>query len=129
MHVAIVSPEFPPDIGGVETYAVEFVKELARRRCEVTVFTVRHAQGEIRLPGVRVEPVLKLCRAIDRETLAEFGADVWHALNAAYAWIAAERPNGLVTVHGNDFLHPYFPVAQPDLRRVPSSWRWSKAVS
>jgi phosphatidylinositol alpha-1,6-mannosyltransferase len=129
MRIAIVSPEFPPDIGGVETYAFEYVKELASRGHEVTVFTVRHAQGEADLPGVRVEPVLRLCRAIDRETFARFDADVWHALNAAYAWIAHEQPNGLVSVHGNDFLRPYFPVAQPDLRHFPLAWRWSDAVS
>jgi phosphatidylinositol alpha-1,6-mannosyltransferase len=129
MRIAIVSPEFPPDIGGVETYAFEFVKELASRGHQVTVFTVRHPRGEADLPGVRIEPVLRLCRAIDRETFARFSADVWHALNAAYAWIMEERRNGLVSVYGNDFLRPYYPIAQPDLRRFPLAWRWSDAVS
>jgi phosphatidylinositol alpha-1,6-mannosyltransferase len=129
MRVAIVSPEFPPDIGGVETYAYEYVKELASRGHEVTVFTVRHARGEAQLSGVSIEPVLKLCRKVDTETFARFSADAWHALNAAYAWIAEERPNGLVSVHGNDFLRPYYPIAQPDLRRLPMAWRWSDAVS
>ncbi|TMH00853.1 MAG: glycosyltransferase family 4 protein, partial [Betaproteobacteria bacterium] len=129
MRIAIVSPEFPPDIGGVETYAFEYVKELASRGHEVTVFTVHHARGEAELPGVRIEPVLRLCRAIDRETFARFNADVWHALNAAYAWIANERPVGLVSVYGNDFLRPYYPIAQPDLRHFPLAWRWSDAVS
>lgn len=129
MRIAIVSPEFPPDIGGVETYAFEYVKELASRGDEVTVFTIRHAQGEVELRGVRVEPVLRLCRAIDQETLGRFSADVWHALNAAYAWAACDRPNGLVSVHGNDFLRPYLPVAQPDLRRIPLVWRWSAGIS
>jgi phosphatidylinositol alpha-1,6-mannosyltransferase len=129
MRIAIVSPEFPPDIGGVETYALEYVKELASRGHEVMVFTIRHARGEADLPGVRVEPVLRLCQAIDRETFARFSADVWHALNAAYAWIAHEQPNGLVSVHGNDFLRPYYPIAQPDLRRFPLAWRWSGVIS
>ncbi len=129
MHVAVVSPEFPPDIGGVETYAFEFVKELARRGHQITVFTVRHPQGEANLPGVSIEPVLKLCRAIDRETLASYTADVWHALNAAYAWVANERPSGVVSVYGNDFLRPYYPIARPDLRRFPVAWRWADAVS
>ena len=128
MRIAIVSPEFPPDIGGVETYAFEYVKELASRGHEVTVFTVRHERGEVELPGVRIEPVLKLCRAIDTETFARFSADAWHALNAAYAWVAHERPNGVVSVHGNDFLRPYYPIAQPDLRRLPLAWRWSDAA-
>ncbi len=129
MRVAIVSPEFPPDIGGVETYAFEYVKELASRGHEITVFTIRHARGEAKIAGVRIEPVLKLCRAADANTFAMFHVDVWHALNAAYAWIAVEMPNGLVSVHGNDFLRPYYPVAQPDLRRFPMAWRWSDAVS
>lgn len=129
MRVAIVSPEFPPDIGGVETYAREFVKELAGRGIEVTVFTVRHPKGEIEMPGVRIEPVLRLCRAADRATFASFDADVWHALNAAYAWIASERPNGVVSVHGNDFLRPYYPVAQPDFRDLPGSRFWAATVA
>ena len=129
MRIAIVSPEFPPDIGGVETYALEFVKELASRGHQLTVFTVRHPKGEESLPGVRIEPVLKLCRAIDRETFASFDADAWHALNAAYAWIADDRPESVVSVYGNDFLRPYYPIAQPDLRRVPLIWRWSDEIS
>jgi phosphatidylinositol alpha-1,6-mannosyltransferase len=129
MRVAVISPEFPPDIGGVETYAVEFVKELARRGHQITVFTVRHPQGEEELPGVSIKPVLKLCRAVDRETLAAYSADVWHALNAAYAWVANERPHGVVSVYGNDFLRPYYPIAQPDLRRLPLAWRWADVVS
>ena len=129
MHVAIISPEFPPDIGGVETYAVEYVKDLAGRGHEVTVFTVRHPRGEHELPGVRIEPMLRLCRAADRETFASCRPDVWHALNAAYAWIAEEHANSVVSVHGNDFLRPYYPVAQPDLKRVPLVWRWSDEVS
>ena len=106
MRVAIVSPEFPPDIGGVETYAFEYVKELAHRGHHVTVFTVRHPGGEVALPGVRIEPVLRLCRSADRKAFAAHVADIWHPLNAGYAWIANERPSGLVTVHGNDFLRP-----------------------
>ena len=129
MRIAIVSPEFPPDIGGVETYAYEFVKELASRGHDVIVFTVRHAAGEVQLPGVRIEPRLKLCRSADRATFAGFDADVWHALNAAYAWIASEAPTGIVSVHGNDFLRPYYPTAQPDLRRLPGAHYWTGAVT
>ena len=129
MRVAVVSPEFPPDIGGVETYAFEVVAELARRGHEVTVFTVRHPRGEAEIAGVRIEPVLKLCTAIDRETFDAHRADAWHALNAAYAWITNHRPGSLVSVYGNDFLRPYYPLAQPDLRRYPMSWRWADSFS
>ena len=54
MRVAIVSPEFPPDIGGVETYAWEYARELARRNHEVTVFTVRHPEGEVTSPEAQI---------------------------------------------------------------------------
>jgi hypothetical protein len=30
MRIGIVAPEFPPEIGGIETYVYEFVRELAR---------------------------------------------------------------------------------------------------
>jgi phosphatidylinositol alpha-1,6-mannosyltransferase len=129
MRIGIVSPEFPPDIGGVETYAYEFVKELASRGHEVIVFTVRHPSRTVRLPGVRIEPRLKLCRAADAATFGLFDVDIWHALNAAYAWVASDRPNGIVSVHGNDFLRPYYATAQPDLRRLPGSQYWSDAFA
>jgi phosphatidylinositol alpha-1,6-mannosyltransferase len=129
VRVAIVSPEFPPNIGGVETYAGEYVSELARRGHEITVFTVPHARGEESIPGVIVRPVLRLCRGADRRTLSAYEADTWHVLNAAYSWLAFERPRCLVTVHGNDFLEPYYPIAQPDLGRLPIAWRWFGASS
>ena len=37
MRIGIVSPEFPPEKGGIQTYAFEFTQELARRGYEVTV--------------------------------------------------------------------------------------------
>jgi phosphatidylinositol alpha-1,6-mannosyltransferase len=129
MRVAILSPEFPPDVGGVETYACEYAQEIARRGHEVTVFTVRHACGEIELPGVCVKPLLRLSRAADRAVVAGHAADAWHALNAGYAWLANEKPNGLVTVHGNDFLRPYVPLLEPDMNRLPFAWRWSALAS
>jgi glycosyltransferase involved in cell wall biosynthesis len=65
MKIAIVSPEFPPDIGGVETYAFEFCRELARQGHAVTVFTQRHAEDEAALPGLEVVPGLSFAQASD----------------------------------------------------------------
>jgi len=90
---------------------------------------VPHPQGEASLPGVRIKPVLKLCRDADRKTFASFRADAWHALNAAYSWIATDRSDSVVSVYGNDFLQPYYPIARPDLSEMPVLWRWSDAVS
>jgi phosphatidyl-myo-inositol dimannoside synthase len=114
MRIGIVSPEFPPDVGGIQTYAFEYAQEVARRGHEVTVFTTPHPQGELSWSGFKIEPVLRLRRRLDRAVIHRHRMDVWHCLNAAYAWIAAEVAPVFVTVHGNDFLAPYLPVGQLD---------------
>ena len=126
MHVGVIAPEFPPEIGGIQTYAYEFVRELARRGHRVTVFTRPHTDGEASLPGVKVVAVLKLRRALDRHILRDTTIDVWHVMNAAYAWVALEAAPVVTSVHGNDFLQPYLPVARPDLQRLPRLWRSSR---
>ena len=121
--VGLIAPEFPPDIGGVETYSFELAAALAAIGHRVTVFTVPHAGGETTVPGVSVSPVLRYRRRLDRQLIDQYPVDVWHAANASYAWIASETPNLVVSVHGNDFLLPYSEVARPDLDRLPSLWR------
>ena len=125
MHVGVISPEFPPDIGGIETYAYEFCRELASRGHRVTVFTQRHPKGEVEPQGVAVVPALRMRRPVDREILRDSSVDVWHVMNAAYAWLALEAKPVLVSVHGNDFLKPYLGVARPSLDRLPWLWRSS----
>lgn len=115
MKIGIVSPEFPPEKGGIQTYAFEFTKELTRRGHEVTVFTTPHPAGELESMPFRIEPVLKLRRRFDREILRH-EIDLWHAMNASYSWLALEHSRVFVTVHGNDFLWPYHPVARLDFR-------------
>ena len=126
MHVGVISPEFPPEVGGIQTYACEFVRELARRGVRVTVFTQPHADGEASLPGVKIVPALRLRRALDRHVLQAPAIDAWQVMNAAYAWVALEASPVVISVHGNDFLQPYFPVARPDLQRLPGLWRSSR---
>lgn len=116
MKIGIVSPEFPPEKGGIQTYAFEYAQEIARRGHEVTVFTSPHPDGELKAAPFRIEPVLKLRRRFDREILRE-KMDVWHAMNASYSWLALESSRVFVTVHGNDFLWPYHPVARLDFRQ------------
>ncbi len=114
MRIGIVAPEFPPDIGGVETYSYEFSAELARRGHEVSVFTHRHiVPGEI-VPGITVIPELRQQRAADWQLLKKYSLDAWHVMNASYAWLALQNPDVVISVHGNDFISPYFlPLAQP----------------
>ncbi len=116
MKIGLVSAEFPPDTGGVQTYAWEYAHELARRGHEVVVFTLPHPAGEAATSALRIEPVLRLRRRFDREIFRREKVDVWHALNAAYSWMALEFAPVFVTVHGNDFVCPYQPVARLDLR-------------
>lgn len=125
MDVGVISPEFPPDIGGIETYAYEFARELATRGHNVTVLTQAHAKGEAATPGVKVVPGLRLRRAVDRATIRGTRVDVWHIMNAAYAWVASEASAVVVSVHGNDFLQPYVHAARPALDRYPGLWRSS----
>lgn len=119
MKIGIVSPEFPPAIGGVETYAHQFVRALARMRpeWEISVFTRPHPQGEIEIPGVRVVPALRWRRRLDSRLFGSTSVDAWHVMNAAYGWLCGEAPNVVVSVHGNDFLRPYLPLLRPDLQR------------
>jgi phosphatidyl-myo-inositol dimannoside synthase len=126
MRVNIVSPEFPPDLGGVETYAYEFAKELQCRGHEVRVFTIRHEAGEVDMPGIEVLPVLTQRRDVDRRVLRAFDADVWHAMTAGYAWLALEGWPTVVSVHGNDFLWRRGLTAQPSLQGLPFLWRLSR---
>ncbi|HIA08911.1 MAG TPA: glycosyltransferase family 1 protein [Chromatiaceae bacterium] len=124
-HIGIVSPEFPPDIGGIENYALGYVLALAKLDYRVTVFTRKHDQGEISLPDIEIRPVLKLRRALDRGVIKNPAIDVWHCMNAAYAWVAEEthRPV-VVSVHGNDFLHAYIPMTAPAIYQFGPLWRW-----
>jgi glycosyltransferase involved in cell wall biosynthesis len=118
MKIGVVSPEFPPEKGGIQTYAIEFSRELARRGHEVTVFTQPHGEGEMEMRDFRIEPLLRTRWRFDRAIVSRFKMDVWHAMNAAYATLALETPRVFVTVHGNDFLQPYFPVARLDWPRL-----------
>ena len=127
MRIGIVAPEFPPDIGGIETYACEFSMEIARRGHEVTVFTHRRARNA-EIPGVKVVPELQQRKATDWRLLKNFAPDVWHVMNASYAWLALQRREVIVSVHGNDFINPYFLPMIPPLPDVPGLWRFESQL-
>jgi glycogen synthase len=77
LYIGIVAYEFPPDIGGVETYSYEFAKELVKQGYKVTVFTRKHKE-EVKLEGVEIQPVLQACRKKDRQILQDSSIDAWH---------------------------------------------------
>jgi phosphatidylinositol alpha-1,6-mannosyltransferase len=123
MRIGVVAPEFPPDIGGIETYAYEFSKELARRGHDVFVFTLAESECEIEMPGIKVLPVLSQKYQKDRQLPKIYSMDVWHVMNAGYAWLATETNPVIVSVHGNDFISPYHLPMRPNLPRLPGLWR------
>lgn len=123
MHIAIVAPEFPPEFGGMQTYAVEFARELVLRGHRVTVCTRRRPTPAPEMAGVEVRQVLSGRAGADLRELRRVDPDAWHVMNAAYAWVALHCSPTLVSIHGNDFLRPYVPVGEPDLSHLPGLWR------
>jgi phosphatidylinositol alpha-1,6-mannosyltransferase len=123
VRIGIVAPEFPPDVGGIETYAYEISRELARRDHDVFVFTKPHIGGEVESRGIQVLPILLMKYKPDRSLPKNFKMDVWHVMNAAYAWLALETEPVVISVHGNDFINPYYLVSGFNFQRLPGLWR------
>jgi phosphatidylinositol alpha-1,6-mannosyltransferase len=130
MHIGIVTSEFPPDIGGVETYAVEFAKTLVNLGYEVSIFVHTHHNTKLSIPGITLFPVLKFCRRLDRNTLKQYEVDAWHVMNAAHSWLALETDKPVVvSIHGNDFLNPYPLTCTPALASWEPLWRFSSLLT
>ena len=116
LRIGLVTSEFPPNLGGVETYAWQLAKELGRRpNLQVTVYAPHNSAGITAPPGVTIKPILSSCMGLDWPKLENEPVDVWHALSAAHAWIAEKNRPTVVSVHGNDFLAPYPLTARPAL--------------
>ena len=124
MKIGLLAPDFPPDLGGVQTYSWHTASELARLGHDVTVFTREGRVTDAAAPGFKVESVLALRRRRDRRTLLSHTMDVWHCLDATQAWLALDTAPVFVTVHGNDFLAPYHPVGRLDLGISDRLERW-----
>jgi glycosyltransferase involved in cell wall biosynthesis len=115
LSINIVAPEFPPERGGMQEFALQTALELARRGHRVTVFARESVPGDDELP-FDIRRVLHGSYRLDRARLGEIGnADVVHVMNAAWAWVAQLEAPVVLSVHGNDFLAPN-PVVGYDLR-------------
>jgi len=108
MRIAIIAPEFPPDIGGMERYSWEIAHGLARQGCTVTVFTIKRSLVKLISSSVEILPCLMGHRWFDKKIIAARARDfdIWHVTNAAWAWVAQEVTPVFVSIHGNDFLYP-----------------------
>lgn len=123
LRIGLVTSEFPPDLGGVETYSWQLACELGRRHgFEVTVYAPVRAAAVHAPAGVAIKPILSSCRALDWCRLQDEPVDVWHALAAGHAWLALTGRPTVVSAHGNDFLVPYPATMRPALA-IPGAWR------
>lgn len=110
MRIGLISPEFPPQLGGIETYSYCIAKELARRGNEVSVFSLPISNDELTNFNFRIIRELRLRRDLDLDLLRHYQFDVLHCTSACYSWLAKEFKNVVVSIHGRDFLSPFFYV-------------------
>jgi len=123
LRIGLITSEFPPDHGGVETYSWQLAKELGQRpNIQVTVYAPPQSASVSPPPGVTLKPLLQSCAGLDWPRLKNEPIDVWHALSACHAWIAENNRPTVVSVHGNDFLAPYPLTASPAIT-LPGLWR------
>jgi len=116
MNIALVAPEFPPEVGGMQVYAVRLALALTHAGHRVTVFT-KPGHKPDGYPELQIIDGLQLRRRYDLPLFQRHQFDVWHVLNAGYAWLASYRLPVFVSVYGNDFLYPWVLSENLDLRR------------
>jgi phosphatidyl-myo-inositol dimannoside synthase len=110
LRIGIVSPEFPPGIGGMENYSWFMSQELVRRGHEVHLFLTPRAND---LPGAVCHKILSGNTLLDLPRLRNHDMDVWHVMNSGYSPLAVLKKNVVVHVHGNDFLKPWIGIDGP----------------
>jgi len=116
LRIGLITSEFPPDHGGVETYGWQLAKELGQRPdLQITIYAPPRSAKITAPPGVTIKPILKSCMGLDWPRLKDEPIDVWHALSACHGWIVEKNRPTVVSIHGNDFLAPYPLTMRPAL--------------
>ncbi len=106
LHLAVLAPEFPPQLGGMAELARGLAESLAARD-HLRVFTTRASRGGSPLVSA---PALSGRPADDAAALAplEPGVDAWLLLNAGLTPLATRLSKPCFGYwHGNDFLEPW----------------------
>lgn len=106
MRILLVAPEFPPQLGGMETYAYELACALSALH-DVAVLC---RDGSDTVPHVEIFPEFADAESI--LTIVErFRPDVVHLLNAglspAIPKLGERNVPVVVTVHGKDYFQPW----------------------
>jgi phosphatidyl-myo-inositol dimannoside synthase len=108
VRIALVAPEFPPDVGGMHTLARGLAQALAATD-DVSVLTVAR-DPESSTDGFRVHRVLDGRLHVDAERMRAYEeqVDFWLLLNGGSTPIATflAKP-AFAYLHGNDFLNPW----------------------
>jgi len=105
IHIGMIAPEFPPEIGGMHTLAYGFAEALSSS-VRVSVYT---PTGLAPKPGPYDEKCV-LTGRLSRDTrrLAGEPIDVWLGMNAGLLPLLARLPGArFIYVHGKDFLTPW----------------------
>lgn len=120
--LGIVTPEFPPEVGGMQAVALGLARSL-NAHCDVSVLTKTSH-------GLANEPYAihsTLSGSIDKDVsvLCKHDVDAWLLLNSGYLAIAPElTAPSFGYCHGNDFLRPWcvrskFVALAPRIRSLP----------
>lgn len=115
-HLAVLAPEYPPQIGGMPSLARDLVAALSNH-VQVSVFTRRGlGTGD---PLVAEYLSLTTKPLADRRALDRVEVDAWLALNAGLIPLARTlRRPFFAYVHGNDFLRPWIPCGPRWLENI-----------
>ncbi len=130
LKIDLIAPEFPPQTGGVQTYAWQLAQALSRHGNQLAVYTLRNLplpEPHASRPFI-IRPVLTGNWHQDRRILVQSRPDIRHALNAAYAPISDLPGASVLSVHGNDFLHPYILTGALNIKkalRLPRGDSWN----
>ncbi len=104
IKLAIVAPEFPPSIGGMQAVAFGFAHHLTKY-CDVVVVT--KPQNHNYSEAYPVFDDLTGYMDLDRSNLEKHNADALIFMNAGYAPLASKLPCPcFIYGHGCDFLRP-----------------------
>ncbi|NJN73115.1 MAG: glycosyltransferase family 4 protein [Limnothrix sp. RL_2_0] len=120
--IGLIAPDFPPSLGGVQEYSYNFSKELIKQGYEIVLLVPKsNVEADFSADQIFPHRVLVFDKKQDLETIKTFDINIWHCLDASYAWLVQYFPNVYFSIHGNDFLNPYHLTEEISIKgiRIP----------